>query len=66
MAKINKWCEFRKLMKVYEILSSSYIVDPKLVDMVRSRMTELQKLIDVLIEHPEANYTELYNFYKNI
>jgi len=53
-------------MKVYEILSSSYIVNPKLVDMVRSRMTELQKLIDVLIEHPEANYTELYNFYKNI
>ena len=66
MAKINKWCEFQKLMKVYEILSSSYIVNSKLVDMVRSRMTELQKLIDVLIEHPEANYTELYNFYKNI
>jgi len=66
MKKKTIWGEFQKLMKAYEILSSSYIVNPKLVDMVRSRMTELQKLIDVLIEHPEANYTELYNFYKNI
>ena len=53
-------------MKVYEILSSSYSLSPELAPLVRERMDELIKIIEVMIEHPKASYMELYEIYKNL